>query len=203
MPELNKSVFLNIPYDRNFESLFLAYTAGLVSFGLIPRPSLAVENGKGRLHKILTLIEECPYSVHDLSRIQLSKASRLPRFNMPLELGIALHRSYKEPTKHNVLIFEEKAYRLQQSTSDLNAYDAHIHQGSETTLLKRIRDAFQRESQKRTIPEMLRLLEELKQRLPALMESAGAESAFDGAGICNDIIAAAVLISEDQKLFQA
>lgn len=31
------SAFLNIPYDRRYESLFLSFIAGLCGFGLRPR----------------------------------------------------------------------------------------------------------------------------------------------------------------------
>jgi len=37
-----KSVFLNLPYDARFRSLFLAYVAGTSAFGLIPRATLEI-----------------------------------------------------------------------------------------------------------------------------------------------------------------
>ena len=53
------SVFLNIPYDRQFENLYLAYIAGLSAFGLIPRATLEIPTSQRRLERILKLIEEC------------------------------------------------------------------------------------------------------------------------------------------------
>jgi hypothetical protein len=41
-------VFLNIPYDRNFENLFLAYIAGISAFGLVPRATLEIANSSRR-----------------------------------------------------------------------------------------------------------------------------------------------------------
>ena len=36
------AVFLNIPYDQRFRSLYLAYIAGLVHLGFLPRVTLAL-----------------------------------------------------------------------------------------------------------------------------------------------------------------
>ena len=40
--------------------------------------------------KIYGLIEECRYGIHDLSRTKLDEINALPRFNMPIELGLFL-----------------------------------------------------------------------------------------------------------------
>ena len=73
------SVFLNIPYDSAFEKLYLAYIAGLSAFGLIPRATLEIPTSERRLERILKLIQQCVFSIHDLSRVQLdAKAPRVP-----------------------------------------------------------------------------------------------------------------------------
>ena len=61
-------VFLNIPYDKKFERLFIAYVAGVSAFGLVPRATLEIPDSSRRLNKILKLIGDCEYSIHDLSR---------------------------------------------------------------------------------------------------------------------------------------
>lgn len=77
-------VFLNIPYDRAFENLYLAYIAGLSAFGLIPRAPLEIPTRQRRLERILELIRGCAYSMDDLSRVQLDRRTpRVPRFKMP------------------------------------------------------------------------------------------------------------------------
>ncbi len=85
-----ESVFLNIPYDDPFENLYLAYIDGLTQLGLRINATLAVPN-QGRLEKIIDLIEQSNFSIHDLSRIELSRG--IPRFNILVELGLALYRS--------------------------------------------------------------------------------------------------------------
>ena len=78
------SGILSIPYDSAIENLYLAYIVGSTAFGLIPRATLEIPTGRLRLGRILKLIEECAYSIHDLSRVQLDRtAPRVPRFNMP------------------------------------------------------------------------------------------------------------------------
>jgi hypothetical protein len=85
------SVFLNIPYDRRFGRLYLAYIAGLIELGLTPKVTLGIPGGAARLDRIFDLIRTCRYSVHDLSRVQLDFAPPpTPRFNMPFELGLQL-----------------------------------------------------------------------------------------------------------------
>ncbi len=85
-------VFLNIPYDEKFERLFLAYIAGISALGLVPRTTLEIPESTRRLEKIIKLSRSCEYSVHDLSRVELSPRKkgkpRVPRFNMPFELGL-------------------------------------------------------------------------------------------------------------------
>ena len=90
-PRRIESVFLNIPYDEAFEKLYLAYIVGLTQLGLRINAALAVPN-QGRLGTIIDLIEQSDFSIHDLSRIESSRG--VPRFNMPVELGLALYRSH-------------------------------------------------------------------------------------------------------------
>jgi len=85
------SVFLNVPYDAYFENLLLAYIAAISAFGFTPRATLEIPFGQRRLDRILALIWQSQYSIHDLSRVQLDRKSpRTPRFNMPFELGITV-----------------------------------------------------------------------------------------------------------------
>ncbi len=91
LPRTRESTFLNIPYDPSFTKLYLAYIAGVSSFGLLPRATLEIPGGEPRLDRILSLIRSCAYSLHDLSRVQLDPhPPKTPRFNMPFELGLAV-----------------------------------------------------------------------------------------------------------------
>jgi len=83
--------FLNIPFDNQYESLYLAFIAGLSGFGLTPQTVLQIPGSHRRLDRLTKLISTCQYSFHDLSRVELDhRRPRIPRFNMPFELGLAV-----------------------------------------------------------------------------------------------------------------
>jgi hypothetical protein len=84
-------VFLNVPYDAYSVQPFLAYVCGICGFGLIPRATLELQGETRRLDRIVSLIESCGYSMHDMSRVELDTTPPpTPRFNMPFELGLSV-----------------------------------------------------------------------------------------------------------------
>ncbi len=175
------AVFLNIPYDKDFEPLYLAYIVGLVHLGLEPRATLQITDGTRRLDKIFELIKSCRYSIHDLSRVQLNKNKpRVPRFNMPFELGMAVAWESTAPSNsHTWFAFEEVPYRLQMSLSDLNGTDPHIHEGTAAGVFRGLRNALIRVDAQPTARQMMRTYDAISSRLPAIMKKTGAESSFE------------------------
>ena len=142
-PAPSRDVFLNVPFDQRYEKLYVALIAGTTALGLKPRCVLEIEPTADRLNRLLKLIAECQYSIHDLSRVQLDSVSpRCPRFNMPFELGLTLAPTGRLDGNHHWIVLEEMPYRIQKSLSDLNGYDPHIHHGTVTGLLQVLRDAF-------------------------------------------------------------
>lgn len=138
----DRSVFLNVPYDKQYARLFVALIAGLVGLGRSPRCALeAQREGSKRLDQIYGLLAGCGSSIHDLSRVTLSRSSRLPRFNMPFELGIAFGLS--QSAGHRIFVLETKPHRLPASLSDMNAFDPLIHGGTQEGVLFRILDCFE------------------------------------------------------------
>ena len=189
-----QSVFLNIPYDDQFEELYLAYIVGLTQLGLKINATLAVPN-QGRLDRIIKLIEESDVSIHDLSRIELSDG--IPRFNMPLELGLALYRSHTTNGRHRVFVFEKKAYQMLQSTSDISGIDPQIHRGRPTGVMVGLRNVFHQPRRTTTVPEMLASYRAVKRRLPELRRNAGSQSLF-GASVFNDLLVVAALVERER-----
>lgn len=184
-----QSVFLNIPYDAQFEDLYLAYIVGLTQFGLKINVTLAVPH-QGRLERIIGLIQESDASIHDLSRIETS--SGVPRFNMPLELGLALYRSHATKGRHRVFVFEKTPYRAQRSTSDINGIDPQIHKGRPKGVMVGLRNIFHQPDKSTTVPEMLTSFRAVKQRLPELRRIAGGKSLFEP-GVFNDLTVVALV----------
>jgi hypothetical protein len=140
-----ESAFLNIPYDRPYEPLYLAFIAGLCAFGLRPRATIEIPSSRRRLERIVELIRGCRYSFHDLSRVQLDRNSpATPRFNMPFELGLAVGWELGADPKHEWFVFESKHHRLEKSLSDLNGTDPHVHDGTAYGVLRGLTNALTR-----------------------------------------------------------
>lgn len=191
-----ESVFLNIPYDKGFEELYLAYIVGLTQLGLRVNATIAVPN-QGRLETIIGLIGESNFSIHDLSRIQPSKG--IPRFNMPVELGLALYHSHVTKGMHRVYVFESKPYRAQRSTSDINGIDPQIHNGTAKGVMAGLRNIFRQPGDVTTVPEMLISYRAVREKLPELRLNAGGKSLFE-ASVFHDLTLAALV--ESQKLIE-
>jgi hypothetical protein len=138
-------VFLNIPYNQAYNSLYVALIAGLCGLGLNPHTTLEIPGSTRRLDRIMALIRTCRYSIHDLSRVQLSgPRPKMPRFNMAFELGLAVSWSLIRPRDHEWFLFEQTPHRLQRSLSDLNGTDPYIHNGAADRLLVELTNAFVR-----------------------------------------------------------
>jgi hypothetical protein len=133
-----KGVFINAPFDDEYEPLFITLIGVLVFLGQKPHCVLEVrEKGDGRLTRILNLMQACRISIHDLSR-----DSQPVRFNMPFELGLACALKLLQPTQYEVFILDAAAYRLDKTLSDYKGRDPLIHHGTRDGLLACLFDAF-------------------------------------------------------------
>jgi len=178
-PLLNSNgVFLNIPYDEEFQPLYLAYIVGLYQLGLEPYIASAIPGGKRRLCRILDLIQSCRYSIHDLSRVELSSTGLgTPRFNMPLELGMTITWAELHEELHVWFVFESKHRRLDHSTSDLGGTDANIHMGTAEGILGELRNAFVSEH----APSVARMLNDylsVQKSVERVLEKAGTRNLY-------------------------
>jgi hypothetical protein len=135
-------VLINAPFDTPFERQYLALIAGLVSLGLNPRSVLELSAADGRLGRLVKIIRTCRFSVHDLSRVQLARRPpfRVPRFNMPFELGLAV--AVAQGGGHDCFLLEAKQGRLTHTLNDMNAFDASIHEGTVDGMVDAILDHF-------------------------------------------------------------
>ena len=89
--DYNKSVFIICPFDSAYEPLFRGLVFAVRHMNLVPKSALdASDVGQPRFDKILDLIENCKYSIHDISRTEIDPDYGLPRFNVPFELGLDL-----------------------------------------------------------------------------------------------------------------
>jgi hypothetical protein len=120
-PDTN-AVFLNLPFERNYEPIFVGFVVGLVTLGLVPRSVIELdEDGDGRMGRLFRLMQQCGASIHDLSY-------RGPeyRYNMPFELGVAYAITRYE-TGRTLLICEAAKRDLLKTLSDLRGFDPKTH----------------------------------------------------------------------------
>lgn len=173
-------VFINIPYDQKFERLFLAFISGISAFGLVPRATLEITSSSRRLDRILSLIRDCQYSIHDLSRVELDgRAPRTPRFNMPFELGLSVaHQKALKGKKHEWFVSESKNFRLAKSLSDLNGTDPFIHDGKIEGLFRELCNMFRRPGRQPSVQQMGRIYRELRRNLPIVLLQAGSPTPY-------------------------
>ncbi len=174
-------VFLNVPYDKKFEKLFLAYISGIAAFGFTPRATLEIGKSSDRLDKILGLIRKCRYSIHDLSRVETDRrAPRTPRFNMPFELGlsVACCRLLKS-RRQQWFVCESVTHRLQKSLSDLNGIDPKIHSGRVGDVFVELRNMFVKSVKQPTVQEMWTIYRDVRRNLPTILNQAGASSLYN------------------------
>lgn len=194
----NKAVFLNIPYDHQFESLCLAYICGLACFGLVPRATLEIP-GARRLDRIIALLEDCSFSIHDLSRVQLDRNKpRTPRFNMPFELGLAVAREKLVDSQHTWYVFESMLRRTEKSLSDIAGTDVYIHSGTVMGVFRELSNAFIRQERQPTVGQMQAVYRYIRRDLRAILRTSGANSVFDGARSFKDVCLAAILTAGEQ-----
>ena len=142
--DFDRNVFINCPFDAEYQHILQAVLFCLVQFGLNPR--IATERsdaGEARIDKILRLIESSRYSIHDLSRCQARAIGEHYRLNMPFELGIDFgcrHYASNRLSTKVILILEEKRYRYQATISDLAGSDIEAHGGNYETAVRRVRN---------------------------------------------------------------
>lgn len=192
MAELEKSrdrVFLNIPYDKKFERLFLAYIAGISAYGMFPHATLEITDSSRRLEKILKLERSCDYSIHDLSRVQLDRAKpRTPRFNMPFELGLCVADANRwKGQKQSWFVFEAVANRVDKSLSDLKGTDPKIHGATVRGVLRGLCNAFRRPGRQPTVPQMMQIYKGLRRNQEDILKEAGSDTLYTRrvfAGVC-------------------
>jgi hypothetical protein len=176
------AVFLNFPSDRQFVPLYLAYIAGVCSFGLTPRVALELPGGARRLDRIVELILGCRYSFHDLSRVELDlRRPGTPRMNMPFELGLTVMASYHNPKHHTWCVFEKDYRRALKSLGDLAGSDVYSHDGRPAGVLREIANALVAEHRQPEMRQLLAVYHDVETGVPTVLKKRGAKSCFEAA----------------------
>jgi len=150
------NVFINCPFDKKYKPIFDAIVFAIHDAGFCARCSLeAIDSGDNRLRKIISVISECRYGIHDISRIEISRNTKLPRFNMPFECGLfwgCLEFGVKKHKEKRVLVLDSQAYRYQSSLSDIAGQDIQVHKNNPRIAIDKVRSWLNARSGRTTIP---------------------------------------------------
>ncbi|HBL29500.1 MAG TPA: hypothetical protein DD490_21920 [Acidobacteria bacterium] len=137
-----KAVFINCPFDPDFEPTFDAIVFAVVCGGFMPRSALETGDiAVPRMERIVRAIFSSQLSIHDLSRCRGEGDERLARFNMPLELGIAMARRFQpEPPggQHDWLLLVPEGHHYARFISDLAGYDPVQYDGNPATVIPKV-----------------------------------------------------------------
>lgn len=108
------NVFINCPFDAKYLRLLRPLLFTVIYLRLKPRIALeAIDSGELRLTKIVELIRDSKFSIHDLSRSEAASIGEYYRLNMPFELGIDFGcRLFGKPGQRNkrTLVLEAKQH---------------------------------------------------------------------------------------------
>jgi hypothetical protein len=141
-PERRRSVFINCPFDPDFEEQLHAIVFAIIACGFEPRSALEREYpSEPRIKRIERLLLASKYSIHDLSRCTGEGDRQLARLNMPLELGMAMglrlgSESVTNEHDWHVLVLEK--YRYSGFISDLDGFDPGVYDGSVPQIIREV-----------------------------------------------------------------
>jgi hypothetical protein len=140
------NVFINCPFDSAYLDLLRPILFSIVWMGYTPRISTErSDSAEVRLHKIVGLIHESRFSVHDLSRMRSKKAGEFARMNMPFELGMDVGcRTYggEAYQEKRCLVLATGRYDYMKALSDLSGVDIEAHEDDPKLVVRALRNWF-------------------------------------------------------------
>ena len=174
------NVFINCPFDEEYLPIFRAIIFTIFDCGYIARSAREVDDSSEvRIDKIIKIISKCKYGIHDISRTELDKETNLPRFNMPLELGLFLgaKRFGMGIQKTKVcLVLDRKPHRYQSFISDIAGQDIQSHKDEVSDAIRVVREWLSNVSKGVILPGGKKVLERYRKftsKLPVLCEKVG------------------------------
>jgi hypothetical protein len=167
-----RDVFINCAFDANFQPIFHAIVFAIIRSGFRARCALETQDGaENRFAKIQTIIEQCRYGIHDISRTETDGDPPLPRFNMPLELGVFLGaKRYGDAAqkRKRALILDAQQYRYQRLISDMAGQDIVSHNGDPLVAMSAVVTWLRQHSRVTTMPGGQAIVAEYQQFLADL-----------------------------------
>ncbi len=150
------SVFINCPFDDLYGPILDVLVFAVFDCGFEPRCAMEIDDSaQVRIDKIFSIINECKFSIHDISRTESDPDTGLPRFNMPLELGMFLGARRFGGKRHgdkSCLIMDTNRFRYQKFISDISGQDIKAHQNDPRRAVGLVRGWLNDASGRKTIP---------------------------------------------------
>jgi hypothetical protein len=139
-----KNVFINCPFETDFYTVLRPLLFTIIYLGLNPRIATErLDSGEARIAKIIELIQDSKYAIHDLSKIKAEKAGEFYRLNMPFELGIDVGcRLFKNGVwaEKKCLVMVAEHYKYQAAISDLSNSDVAVHKNESEEVVREVRN---------------------------------------------------------------
>jgi hypothetical protein len=124
--------------------MLLAISFAITACEYVPACALLEDDsGQIRFEKLCRFVLGSEYSVHDLSRTEVSPTSGMPRFNMPFELGLFLGAKHFGGAKfrnRRVLVLASSRTQWLPSISDLAGADPFFHELDPDQAIRAVRD---------------------------------------------------------------
>ena len=140
----DQNVFVNCPFDEAYQPIFRAIVFAIHDCGFVARSALEEsDSGDVRVTKIEEIIRQSRLGIHDVSRTEVGEPHGLPRFNMPLELGLFLGAKRfggKTHKRKACLILDRERFRYQVYMSDIAGQDIGSHGGTPAGAVRAVRD---------------------------------------------------------------
>lgn len=178
--EFDRNVFINCPFDLDYHELLQPLLFVIVVLGFRPRIALErSDSGELRLTKIVQIVGESRFSIHDLSRLRAGAAGEFYRLNMPFELGVEYGgRLFGRGRlrEKRCLILEEQPFEFMRALSDLAGVDVKSHRSEPRELVRHVRNWFVETVGSRNVPSDAKMWEgfvDFTGKLAANMRDAG------------------------------
>ena len=120
--------------------------------------------------------------IHDLSSVAPDSITGLPRFNMPLELGLFLgckRFGTGGQERKRCLILDSDPYRYRTFISDISGLDIHAHGSDPERAIREVRDWLRANSKQTGLPgaaEIVRHFRTFQNELADVCSALGLES---------------------------
>ncbi|KQX34047.1 hypothetical protein ASD04_17550 [Devosia sp. Root436] len=138
------NVFINCPFDDDYLPLLRPLLFCILDLGFEPRIALETLNSaEPRITKIMRMIQESQFGIHDLSRLRAQAPGEFYRMNMPFELGLDVGcREFAGGVwaSKKCLILEAERYRFQAAISDLSNSDIAVHGNEPADVVTEVRN---------------------------------------------------------------